>query len=105
MPTTAALTPTTVVVASPRQISCEVGDEAVLLSLEDGEYYGLNAVGTSIWQLLQVPRPVATIRDQLLAEFADVEPAACEAEVMAFLTELARLELIELDDSSATAVP
>lgn len=105
MPTTAALTPSTIVVASSRQISCAVGDEAVLLSMEDGEYYGLNPVGTSIWQLLQVPRSVAAIRDALLREFADVEPAACEAEVLAFLTELAQLQLIELDHFPAAAVP
>ena len=37
----------TTVVASPQQVSCDVANEAVLLSMRDGEYYGLNEVAAS----------------------------------------------------------
>lgn len=100
MPTAAALTTSTIVVASDRQISCDVGEEAVLLSMEDGEYYGLNSIGSSIWKLLQQPRPVASIRDELLAEFPDVEPATCESELLSFLATLREMRLIECRPST-----
>lgn len=103
MPTTTALSTSTIVVASDRQISCEVGEEAVLLSMEDGEYYGLNAVGAVIWRLLQEPRSVAAIRDRLLDEFVDVDPATCETEVLTFLGALREMRLVDCDAGSEEA--
>ena len=90
-----ALSTNSHVVASSRQISCDVADEAVLLSMRSGEYYGLNAVGASIWHLIQQPRSVAEIRDALLKSY-DVEPAECEVEIRAFIGELLALDLVEI---------
>ena len=35
--------------------------EAVILSLHDGIYYGLNSVGLRIWELIQQPRSLGSI--------------------------------------------
>lgn len=105
MAPSAALTTSSIVVASHRQVSCEVGEEAVLLSIEDGEYYGLNPVGAAIWRHIQEPRSVAAVRDRLLAEFSDVDPATCEAEVLAFLAELLEVRLVEVEPSTKAAAP
>lgn len=83
-----------VVRASPQQVSCDVADEAVLLSMSDGEYYGLNEVAASIWRLVQQPRTVAEVRDALLAEYNDIEAAECEQAVLMFLTEMIALNLV-----------
>ena len=84
------------VLASPQQVSCNVADEAVLLSMRDGEYYGLNEVGAMIWKLIQQPRSVRQIRDALLEEYAEIEPEECEREVVAFLAEMLSLNLVDL---------
>src|SRR5258708_12551150 len=39
-----------VVVATKDQISTEIGDEAVILNLGDGGYYGLNPLGVFVWK-------------------------------------------------------
>ncbi|MGL4232931.1 MAG: PqqD family protein [Casimicrobium sp.] len=50
-------------------MSKQVGEELVLLDLNGGVYYGLNAVGARFWALLNEERSLASIRDTLLSEF------------------------------------
>ena len=98
---TETLSPSTVVVAARDQISADVGGEAVILVLKSGQYYGLNDVGTRIWELLQEPKAAGDIRDAILEEYA-VEPEVCEKELLALLTELAGEEMIEVRRESLT---
>jgi hypothetical protein len=86
----------TMVLASPQQVSCDVASEAVLLSMRDGEYYGLNEVAASIWRLIQQPRTVLEIRDALLEEYDDIDADECERAVIGFLGEMISLNLVEL---------
>jgi hypothetical protein len=92
---TLSLPMSTTVVASEQQISCDVADEVVLLSVENGQYYGLNAVGASIWRLIQAPRTLDQIRDKLLDEYEDVSEETCTAEVIAFVTSMLALDLVK----------
>ncbi len=85
------------VVASKDQVSCDLDEEAVILSLRSGAYYGLNEVAAHIWSLIQEPRSVASLRDDLLAEY-DVEPDDCLDELRRLLTELLEWDLIEITD-------
>ena len=47
----------------------EVEGEAVLLAVASGSYFGLDQVGTRIWQLLSADGDVATVKRQLLDEY------------------------------------
>ncbi len=91
------LTRHSVVVAAPQQVSSRMGQEAVILELSKGRYYGVNAVGASIWELVQQPRTVEGIRDLVVARF-DVEAQQCEADVLEFLAALEAACLIEVHD-------
>src|SRR2546427_11651852 len=51
------------VVAGKEQISCNLAEEAVVLGLKAGVYYGLNSVAARIWNLIQEPKTVCEIRD------------------------------------------
>lgn len=82
------LTMATAVVASKQQISCAVGDEAVLLSADKGEYFGLNPVAASVWREISVPCTLETVRDALLAEYRGVSPDECERAVLAVVAEM-----------------
>ncbi|HEY2378005.1 MAG TPA: PqqD family protein [Gemmatimonadaceae bacterium] len=86
----------TVVRASPQQVFCNVADEAVLLSMRDGEYYGLNEVAANIWRTIQAPCTVLEVRDALLAEYCDIHEPECESAVLAFLGEMISLKLVDL---------
>ena len=65
----------TVVVAVQDQVSTNLEDEAVILNLKDGVYYGLDPVGAWIWNLLQQPRSVGAIREILLQSASSDGPA------------------------------
>src|SRR5674476_544232 len=88
----------TTVVASKEQASADLGDEAAILNLKDGVYYGLDPVGARIWKLIQTPQTVREIRDTLLADY-DVESDRCERDLIALLEELAQRQLIEVIDN------
>jgi len=90
------LTLDTTVVASSQQVSCDVATEAVLLSMHDGEYYGLNEVAATIWRLVQQPRSILEIRDALLDEYSDIDVAECQRAVLEFLSEMMALQMVEL---------
>lgn len=84
--------------AGSEQVSCDLGDEAVILSLKDGVYYGLNAVAARVWELLkQEPRTVGKIRDIILKEF-DVEEERCTQDLLDLLEQLRVWKLVELRD-------
>ncbi len=87
----------TTVVATPEQVSSDLAGESVILNLKTGMYFGLNEVGASIWNLLQQPRSVKEICDQILDQY-EVESEQCEQDVLKLLHELVESELIEIKD-------
>lgn len=89
-----------IVVVSGDQLASAVGGETVILGLKAGRYYGVDAVGARIWQLLQEPRRVEEIRDQVVAEY-DVEPSVCEADLLKLLDRMHDAQLIEVRPESA----
>jgi Coenzyme PQQ synthesis protein D (PqqD) len=89
------ITAATTVVASREQVSCDLAGEAAILGLKNSLYYGLDAVGACIWNLVQEPRTVGDIRDALVREY-DVEAGRCERDVIQLLQRLAGEGLIEI---------
>ena len=87
------------VVASERQVSSDLGGEAVILHLESGVYHGLNAVGAAIWALLREPRKVEEIQEAILAEFA-VDAERCQRDILALLRAFEAEGLIEVVDAA-----
>ena len=90
------------VVAVKQQVSSDLDDEAVILHLKAGVYYGLDSVGARIWALIQEPKTVDQIKNAILEEY-DVEPDQCERDVLALLQELAAEDLIEITSETRTA--
>ena len=88
-----------IVVAAEGQVSCDLADEAAILDVKSGVYFGLNTVGAHIWKLIQAPKTVNEVREILLEEY-DVEPERCGRELVALLQELAANGLIEIKDGS-----
>ncbi len=93
-----ALSLTSVVVATREQVSSDLAGEAAILNLESGVYYGLDVVGARIWNLIQTPHTVGSVRDALLEEY-DVSADCCEGDLLELLTELAAARLIEVGNA------
>lgn len=76
-------------------LCCDLNGEAVVLSLKNGKYYGLNSVGSRIWELIQTPMSADEIESVLLSEY-EVDRDECRKEVSEFLKEMKAQELIEI---------
>ena len=90
------LGPQSTVVRSPDQVSGDLDGKVVLLSIENGEYYNMNEVGSRIWVLLEKPMTVEALIDRLFDEF-EVERAVCEQEALGFLTQLRKDKLLRVE--------
>jgi hypothetical protein len=60
----------------------ELEGESVLLNLETGMYYGLDAVGTRAWQLAAADGSLRAVRDALAEEY-DAELGIIERDLLA----------------------
>lgn len=89
------LSPATVLVAARDQVSTELEGEAVILSLADEAYYGLDGAGALVWSLLAEPRTLAALRDAVVARY-EVAPADAERDLAALLHELLERRLVEV---------
>jgi len=75
----------------------DLAGEAVLLDLESGRYFGLNATGTRMWSLLVQHHQVEAALLSLLEEF-DAPRERLQAEFLDFVGILASRRLLELHD-------
>ena len=81
---------------SPDVISQEVSGETVLLDLESEHYFGLDEVGTRIWQLARETDDLNAIYQTLLAEY-DVSESRLQRDLDNLLAEISGLGLITLE--------
>ena len=89
------LTEASVIARSSELVSSDIDGEVVMMSIENGKYYGLDLVGSRIWEVLENPLPVSDLIDQLLVEF-EVDRETCEKDVMYFLQKLDDDDMLEI---------
>lgn len=94
------LTPDSVVVVSKDQMASDIAGETVILGLSAGRYYGLDAVGARIWQLIQTPIAVADVRRTIVSEY-EVDPDRCEADLLQLLEKMMAAGLVEVRSDAA----
>jgi hypothetical protein len=73
-------------------------EECVMMSIEAGSYYGLNAVGSRIWELLESPKTVGQLCRQICEEF-EVDAQTCEAAVVTFVDDLIKNRIVHAAES------
>jgi hypothetical protein len=81
------LTRRTRIVVSEAQVSAELQGETVILSMSDGVYFGLDRVGTRIWQQLATPRSLGDVLETVLHEF-EVDRERAWADLVRLVTDL-----------------
>jgi len=91
------LTPDSIVGAAVEQVSSDLAGEVIILNLNSATYYGLDAVGASVWKLVQKPRTVRDICDAIVEEY-EVDAERCESDVLPFLEALTEAGLVETRD-------
>jgi Coenzyme PQQ synthesis protein D (PqqD) len=85
-----------VVVRGEGIIEAEVDGEVVALHIDRGTCYGLNKVGSRVWQLVAAPMAIRDVCATLVSEYK-VDPATCERQVLDLLEELRAEGLIHVN--------
>lgn len=80
-------------IPSPDVLHQELGGETVLLNLANEQYFGLDPIGTRIWQLLVQTRRADAVMAQLLQEF-DVGAEQLREDLSRLLDELVQAGLV-----------
>jgi len=73
----------------------EIDGEAVMMNIQTGKYYGLDEIGSRIWELMEHKIQVKEIIGQLQKEY-DVSEQQCKTDVLNLLNELKSNQLIEI---------
>lgn len=87
-----------IVVRTPGEVSADVDGEVVILSIDSGKYYNLDAVGSRIWALVEAPLSIAALHELLVGEF-DVDRETCREDLLSFLRELHACGLLQISDA------
>jgi len=85
--------PATILHAHPAVLSRELSGETVLLNLESGVYYGLDAIGTRAWNLLTQSKTLADVCSIMVEEY-EVSADALSHDLAALVTDLCEKQLL-----------
>ncbi len=75
----------------------EVGDELVILNLDNEQYYGLDAVGAAMWTTLTTTPTIQASLEKLHAEY-DVELDQLKNDLETLINDLQQDGLLEVVD-------
>jgi hypothetical protein len=78
---------------APDIVFREVDGEAVILNLDSGLYFGLDQVGTRIWQLIQQHGSLQKVFETMCEEF-DVGSDTLERDLLGLMDELCAKGLV-----------
>ena len=73
----------------------EVDGEMVLLDMNSENYFGLDAVGTDIWQTMQEKETLQEVLEALLQQY-EVEEEVLKKDLLAFVEKLQESGLITI---------
>jgi hypothetical protein len=94
-PVTDVVTLDTVVARNDALLAAAVGQDLVMLHAERNAYYDTGAIGGEIWRRIAGPCRVKDLCEGLLERY-DVDRDTCESEVVAFLNDAYRHDVIRI---------
>ena len=76
-------------------VASDLDEKKVMLNIESGKYFGLDSVGSRIWDLIEKPHTVHELVLKLQEEY-DVEENTCRQDVLDFINKLHDQGLIDI---------
>ena len=74
-------------------VASNMDDEVVMMSIEQGKYFGLDPIASDIWKVLEEDKTAAQIVDAMVKKY-DVARETCEEDVLAFLAQMQANNLV-----------
>jgi hypothetical protein len=91
----ANLTNNSVFIRNPDLLGADMDGDMVMLSINRGNYYGVNNVGARIWTLLENQISIEEVSHLICSEYA-VEHERCQSDLMIFFQEMLENDLVIL---------
>ena len=85
----------TIISRSPSVLTAEVDGEVVMMSIEQGQYFGLDDIGSDIWKRIEPPCSFAALIDGLAVGY-DADRATILADVHSLLLRMAEQDVVRL---------
>ncbi len=82
-----------VISRNPEIIHSAMDDEVVMMSVDQGLFFGIDKIGTHIWNLLETPENVRNLIKKLMS-FYIVEQIVCENDTLLFLNDMLQKKVI-----------
>jgi Coenzyme PQQ synthesis protein D (PqqD) len=95
MSTSGTINADTIIMQGTGLVSSQVDGEIVMMSVDNEQYYSLDAVGSRIWELIAQPQSVFAVCETLLSEF-QVDRDTCHRDVLTFVERLYAEKIIRI---------
>lgn len=81
---------------NPDLLAVDMDGETVMMDMESGNYFGINEVGSHIWELLESNQSIETIIDDVKRHFEAKEDDNVQDDVLAFLNDMQEQSLVQV---------
>ena len=68
-------------------IAVEMGNETVMMGIDQSKYFGLNEVGTTVWENIEKPITIQALVHVVRKNF-DIEEKDCLADILELVSDL-----------------
>lgn len=93
--TMADIVNSTIISRSPSVLTAEVDGEVVMMSIQQGQYFGLDDIGSDIWRRIEPPCSFAALIDGLALDY-EADRATILADVHSLLLRMAEQDVVKL---------
>jgi hypothetical protein len=84
---------------NPEMVSGNMDGETVMMSIVRGEYFGLDLIGSRIWEMIKQPVTIEALIEQLLTEY-EIDRETCSRDVLDFLEQIQDKGLLLCSDQN-----
>jgi len=95
------LAPNCVIQREPNVIAAEADQDLVMVSIENGFYYGVSNVAREIWDSIDEPKKISDLVDELSTKY-NVDRCSCEEQTLSFLEDLLRENLLRVRNAPSS---
>lgn len=90
------MTPNTLIRRNPDLIAADMDGETVMMDMHSGNYYGMNAVGSYIWTLLETEQRLDKLIAAVMAHFDIHASDEVADDIQVFLTAMQAQKLVNV---------
>ena len=90
------ITSTSKIKLNQELLQSEIDGETIMMSIDNGKYYGLNTVASKIWEIIKDEPLFSELIDKLTSEY-NVEKEQCIIDTKSFIENLVKNKLVKIE--------